>query len=265
MILTNSAFFNTSRFAHPKLFVSEEFPWQPLSRLKAYLADYPYPDVAWPRTAGPLAITLILHEGALLDGAGCDIDFGDATKGKLTVRQNGAILAGASVLMAGAVLAGGPLAVGKGVMVEAGAWLRGPLIIGDQSEIRHTAYLRGNCLVGARCVLGHATEAKHAILLDDAKAGHFAYLGDSILGNDVNLGAGTKLANLRFGGGEVQVRTSEGPVNTGMRKLGAILADKVQTGCNAVTNPGTVLGRKSVVLPNTTAPSGYHPASSLIR
>ncbi|MFZ5775738.1 MAG: hypothetical protein ACOY3Z_09675 [Thermodesulfobacteriota bacterium] len=265
MSLTNSAFFDTSRFAHPDLFEADAYPWQALVRLKEYLAAFPYPEVAWPRQAAPLAATLILHQNELFDAESCEIDFGDATKGKLLVRKNGAILAGASVLMAGTVLAGGPIALGGGVLVEAGAFLRGPLIVGDQSEIRHTAYLRGNCLVGSRCVVGHATEAKHAILLDDAKAGHFAYLGDSILGNDVNLGAGTKLANLRFGGGEVKVRTPEGAIGTGLRKLGAILADRVQTGCNAVTNPGTVLGKKSVVLGNTTAPSGYHPSNSLIR
>ncbi|MCD6389932.1 MAG: hypothetical protein J7L69_11015, partial [Desulfobulbaceae bacterium] len=151
------------------------------------------------------------------------------------------------------------------VLIEAGALIKSPAIIGDWTEIRQGAYLRGYCLVGRRCVVGHVTEVKHSIFLDDAKAGHFAYLGDSILGNEVNLGAGTKLANLRFTPGDVQIRTADKPVSTGLRKLGAILADHVQTGCNSVTNPGTLLGRKSILMPNTTAPSGLHRPSSLIR
>ncbi|HEX9715832.1 MAG TPA: hypothetical protein VGA28_09115 [Desulfurivibrionaceae bacterium] len=265
MNLTNASFFDLSRYAHASLFAAEEYPWQALARLKGYLAEYPWPQIAWPLTPGPLPATLVLHEARLLEAGDCTIEFGDATKGKLRVFQNGTLLDGASVLMAGVVLAGGPLSIGKGVLVESGAFIKGPVIIGDQSEIRQGAYLRGHCLVGARCVVGHVTEVKHAIFLDDAKAGHFAYLGDSILGNEVNLGAGTKLANLRFTGGDVLVKTPDGTISSGLRKFGAIFGDKAQTGCNAVTNPGTVLGKKSIVLPNTTAPSGWHPNNSLIR
>ncbi|MDH5299168.1 MAG: hypothetical protein OEV91_09130, partial [Desulfobulbaceae bacterium] len=94
---------------------------------------------------------------------------------------------------------------------------------------------------------------------------HFAYVGDSILGNQVNLGAGTKLANLRFMAGNVRIKSPSGPVDTGLRKLGALLGDEVQTGCNSVTSPGTLMGRRSLLLPNVTAPSGYHPAKSILR
>jgi NDP-sugar pyrophosphorylase family protein len=150
-------------------------------------------------------------------------------------------------------------------LIEPGAFIKSPTILGDQTEVRHGAYIRGNCLIGRNCVVGHVTELKHTIFLDGAKAGHFAYLGDSILGNRVNLGAGTKLANLRFIKGDVSIATSKGMIKTGLRKLGAILGDQVQTGCNSVTNPGVLLGKKSMVIPNTTVPSGYHPDSSLIR
>jgi NDP-sugar pyrophosphorylase family protein len=163
------------------------------------------------------------------------------------------------------VLHGGPFAFGRGVLVEAGAFIAGPTVIGDRTEVRQGAYLRGHCLVGKRCVVGHVTEVKHSIFLDEAKAGHFAYLGDSILGNQVNLGAGTKMANLRFVKGNVQVRTPEGQLDSGLRKFGAILGDQVQTGCNSVTNPGTVIGRRSFLLPNTTAPSGYHPENTMLK
>lgn len=113
--------------------------------------------------------------------------------------------------------------------------------------------------------MGHCTEVKHSIFLNDAKAGHFAYLGDSILGRDANLGAGTKFANLKFLGGNVSIRTEDGMVDTGRRKFGAILGDEAQTGCNSVTNPGTIIGKGGILMPNTTAPSGYHKPRSIIR
>jgi len=265
-MLTNRSFFDLDNVAHRELFPDDHPVWEPLKSLKAYMDGYAYPPLpAGLVTGAPLAVTCVLHEGVLLSGEGIAIEFGDATKGKLKVRQEGQALDGASVVMAGAVLMDNRIALGQGVLVETGAMIKGPAIIGDRTEIRQGAYLRGYCLVGRRCVVGHVTEAKHSILLDDAKAGHFAYLGDSILGNGVNLGAGTKLANLRFTPGDVPAKTPNGLVSTGLKKLGAILADHVQTGCNSVTNPGTFLGRKSVLMPNTTAPSGFHAASSLIR
>ena len=183
----------------------------------------------------------------------------------MTVWENGQLLEGASVIMAGAVMMGRNIRIGRGVLIESGVLIKSPAIIGDYSEIRQGAYLRGYCLIGSRCVVGHTTEVKHSIFLNDAKAGHFAYLGDSILGNDVNLGAGTKCANLRFLPGNVVVRTADGQVDTGLRKFGAILGDRVQTGCNSVTSPGTLLGPGSILMPNTTAPSGAHPQKSVIR
>ncbi|MDH3348840.1 MAG: hypothetical protein OEM02_12185, partial [Desulfobulbaceae bacterium] len=167
--------------------------------------------------------------------------------------------------MAGVVIMGGGVLLGKGVLLESGALIKSPTVIGDRSEVRQGAYLRGSCLVGERCVVGHTTEVKNSIFLNDAKAGHFAYLGDTILGNEVNLGAGTKMANLRFLPGNVRVRTPEGLVDSGLRKFGAILGDRTQTGCNSVTSPGTVVGNDSIIMPNTTASSGYHAPKSVLR
>jgi UDP-N-acetylglucosamine diphosphorylase / glucose-1-phosphate thymidylyltransferase / UDP-N-acetylgalactosamine diphosphorylase / glucosamine-1-phosphate N-acetyltransferase / galactosamine-1-phosphate N-acetyltransferase len=143
--------------------------------------------------------------------------------------------------------------------------IKSPAIIGDHSEIRQGAYLRGYCLIGRRCVVGHATEVKHSIFLNDAKAGHFAYLGDSILGGNSNLGAGTKCANLRFVSGTIKVKTQEGLVDSGLKKLGVILGDGTQTGCNAVTSPGTIMGPECILMPNATAPAGCYPARTVIR
>lgn len=264
-MLTTASFFATLPAGHEELFAGNQPVWQSLKNLKAYLENFPYSGLPQELTTGiPLSRTVVWHQGELI-ATDLAIEHGDATKGKLIVRHQNKELPGAAVIMAGAVLLGAAIEIGPGVLIEPGAYVKGPVIIGERTEIRQGAYIRGTCLFGARCVVGHVTETKNAIFLDDAKAGHFAYLGDSILGNRVNLGAGTKLANLRFLGGEVSVRTAQGHVATGLRKLGAILGDDVQTGCNSVTNPGTLMAPKSLLMPNTTAPSGYHPKGSVLR
>jgi len=101
-------------------------------------------------------------------------------------------------------------------------------------------------------------------MLNDAKAGHFAYIGDSILGNDVNLGAGTKLANLKILDVEMKLKVGGEVYRTGLRKLGAILGDHVETGCNSVTSPGTLFGKNSLVYPCVNAPGGYYADRSII-
>ena len=194
-----------------------------------------------------------------------DIIFGDAPKDGLNVTKEGQPLTGASVIMAGAVFMGTQISIGKGVLIEPGAMVSSPTVIDDRCVVRQGAYVRGYCLFGKQCVIGHVTEVKHSIFLNDAKAGHFAYLGDSILGTNANLGAGTKLANLKFTSGNVTIKTPDGIVDSGLRKFGAILGDHVQTGCNTVTNPGTIIGPRSMVLPNTTTPSGLHKKMSIIR
>ncbi|MCJ8347074.1 glucose-1-phosphate thymidylyltransferase [bacterium] len=153
-------------------------------------------------------------------------------------------------VMEGAFLIGDGIYIGEGSVVEPGAYIKGPCYIGKNTEIRHSAYLRGIVVVGDNCVVGHCTEVKMSIFLDGAKAGHFAYVGDSILGNDVNLGAGTKLANLKIIESDIVLHVETGEkIVTGLRKMGAILGDKVEIGCNAVTSPGTILAPKSMVYP----------------
>lgn len=137
------------------------------------------------------------------------------------------------------------ISIGKGTVIEPGAYIQGPCIIGENCQIRHGAYIRGNLITADRCVIGHATEVKNAIFLEGAQAGHFAYVGDSILGARVNLGAGTKCANLRFDKKNVTVCK----IDTGLRKFGAIFGDDSQTGCNSVTNPGTLMGKGSQLGP----------------
>lgn len=136
------------------------------------------------------------------------------------------------------------ISIGKGSTVEPGAFIRGPCIIGQNCSIRHGAYIRGDFIASHNCVIGHATEVKNAIFLNGAHAGHFAYVGDSILGNRVNLGAGVKCANLKLDNTKITLMHKGERISTGMRKFGAIIGDDSQIGCNAVTNPGTILGRK---------------------
>ncbi|MGE3953984.1 MAG: UDP-N-acetylglucosamine diphosphorylase [Parachlamydiales bacterium] len=146
-----------------------------------------------------------------------------------------------------AYLVGDGIEIGEGTVVEPGAYIKGPCIIGKECQIRHGAYIRGDLVTGDRCVIGHATEVKHAIFLNGAQAGHFAYVGDSILGNGVNLGAGVKLANFKLAGQTISV----GEHKTGLRKLGAILGDGCSLGCNSVANPGTILGKGTCCHPCT--------------
>lgn len=145
----------------------------------------------------------------------------------------------------------GRVYIAKGAVVEPTAFIQGPCYIGPGSEVRHGAYIRGNVYVGTDCVVGHTTEVKGSVFFDGAKAGHFAYVGDSILGRDVNLGAGTKLANLALNRKEIRIRHPHTGhmIGTGLTKFGAIIGDQGQTGCNAVLSPGTLMMPGTAVLP----------------
>ncbi len=158
----------------------------------------------------------------------------------------------------GAVLSG-PVWIGEGTVVESGVRIIGPAIIGRGCHIRSGAYLRGLVVVGDEAIVGHATELKVAILLDRAHAPHFNYVGDSILGPDSNLGAGTICSNVRLDRQSIIVHAGGRRINTGTWKLGAIVGQGVQTGCNSVLNPGTLLGRGVVVLPGASI-AGYYPS-----
>lgn len=151
-----------------------------------------------------------------------------------------------------------------GVVVEAGAYIRGPCWIGPGTEIRHGAYIRGNVITGRNCVIGHDTEVKNSLFLDGAHAAHFAYVGDSILGNRVNLGAGVKCANFRLDGQKISVLVDGKRVETGLRKLGALIGDGVQIGCNAVLNPGTSVGKNTFCYPGLHL-AGAIPEESIVK
>ncbi len=143
----------------------------------------------------------------------------------------------------------GMISIGDGTTIEAGAYIKGPVIIGKNCEIRHGAYIRGNVLIGDACVIGHTTELKHSILFNGAKAAHFAFIGDSIIGNGVNIGAGVKCANLRFDNQPISIQYEGKKIATGLRKFGSIIGDSSQIGCNAVLGPGTIVGKSVFCYP----------------
>ncbi len=266
LALTPAAFFDLPSFAHSALFHHCAYVWQGLANLRGYLegqlAGKAMPPLGFFRK--PLSETVVLWQGESWR-RGYEILGGDVAQGGFRVRIGGKEVRDATVLYAGSLFWDEQILIGPGSVVEPGALVQGPTIIGANTEVRQGAYVRSCSLIGDRCVVGHTTEMKASVMLNDAKAGHFAYIGDSILGHAVNLGAGTKLANLKLKAGTVCLKTGRAVVDTGFQKLGAVLGDRVQIGCNAVTNPGALLGKGCVVLPLTSVPAGYHEPGSIVR
>ena len=263
--LKPQSFFELNDQTWSDLFDGLDLVWEALGRIKSYCLERLNPNVAPLRAQGDfISRTSVLYDGRVITD-GLDLTHDDATKGKFIVRCHGEILEGAAVVYAGAAILSDEVELGPGVVVEPGAFIKGPALIGPNTEIRQGAYVRGSCLTGRACVVGHTTEMKNTFMLDGAKAGHFAYLGDSILGRRVNLGAGTKLANLKILDSPVKVKIGDRTMDTGRRKFGAILGDNVQTGCNTVTSPGTIMAPGGLVSPNMTVPSGYHRRRAIIR
>lgn len=244
-----------NRFA--ALFTGTEYAWEGLSRIKPFLQDNLQPNVAQVRGGETVvAKTVILYADQVIS-SGFAID----TSGKKPlVSVDGEVLEGATIIYAGVFLIDDRISIGKGTVIEPAALIKGPAIIGDGTEVRHGAYIRGDVLVGDGCVVGHTTEIKSSVMLGGSKAGHFAYIGDSILGA-VNLGAGTKLANLKLIDSPVTINADGQLYATGLRKFGAIVADGVETGCNSVTTPGTLLGKNVLLYPNCTARGYYAPGT----
>lgn len=129
------------------------------------------------------------------------------------------------------------------------AFLGAPCIIGANTEVRHCAFVRGSALVGQNCVVGNSVELKNVILFDNVQTPHYNYVGDSILGYKSHMGAGSITSNVKSDKTPVVVRSGEEAIETGLKKMGAMLGDHVEVGCNSVLNPGTVIGRESNVYP----------------
>ena len=263
-MITSRDLFSLDNFRHNTLF-DVEYVWDTLKDIAGYIKETIDPNVDALRERGDvLPETIILHDGNVIE-SDFTIGSGRIAKGDMVVKHNGEPLTDATVVYAGTSILSNHVQLGKGCVVEPGALLKTDCIIGNYTEVRQGAYLRGTCLVGDRCVVGHTTEMKNSVMIDDSKAGHFAYIGDSILGNSVNLGAGTKLANLKIIDSGIVLKIGKQKYETGLRKFGAIIGDNSETGCNSVTTPGTILGPRSLVFPTTTVHPGYHPPRSLLR
>ena len=154
--------------------------------------------------------------------------------------------------------------VGRGTTIHPTAVIDGPAIIGRNCKIGPHAYLRANCLIGDNVSVGHAAEIKNSFLLDGAKVAHLNYVGDSIIGRNVNISGGAMLANLRLDRRPVNIRSGSRKIETGSKKLGSIIGDDSFIGANCVLNPGTILGQGVKVYPLITV-KGVHDRGSIIK
>ena len=141
--------------------------------------------------------------------------------------------------------------IAKDAVIYPNNYIGAPCIIGHKTEVRPGAFIRGSALVGDNCVVGNSTELKNVILFDNVQVPHYNYVGDSILGYRSHMGAGSITSNVKSDKQLVSVKCGEEKIETGMKKIGAMLGDRVEVGCNSVLNPGTVIGRDSNVYPTS--------------
>jgi NDP-sugar pyrophosphorylase family protein len=154
--------------------------------------------------------------------------------------------------------------VGKGSTIEKSVLIKGPAIIGYNCEIRHSAYIRENVIIGNDVIVGNSTEIKNSILFNKAQVPHYNYVGNSILGYKAHLGAGAITSNFKSDGTLVKVKYGTDYIETGLRKFGAIVGDLSEVGCNSVLNPGTIIGKDSIVYPLSSV-RGYIPEKSILK
>ena len=154
--------------------------------------------------------------------------------------------------------------IAKSANVFPSAYIHGPAIIGKNAEVRHCAFIRGNAIVGEGAVVGNSTELKNVILFNKVQVPHYNYVGDSVLGYKAHMGAGSITSNVKSDKKLVVVKTPEGGIETGRKKLGAMLGDEVEVGCGTVLNPGSVVGRHTNIYPLSSV-RGYVPAGSIYK
>lgn len=154
--------------------------------------------------------------------------------------------------------------IAKSAKVATTACLNGPLIVDEEAEIRHCAFVRGNAIVGKGAVVGNSTELKNVVLFNKVQVPHYNYVGDSVLGYKSHMGAGSITSNVKSDKTLVTVRGKDIHIETGLKKMGAMLGDNVEVGCNSVLNPGTVIGRNSNIYP-TSMVRGVIPADSIYK
>ncbi len=154
--------------------------------------------------------------------------------------------------------------VAKSAKVAPTAFLNGPLIIDEEAEIRHCAFVRGSAIIGRGCVIGNSTELKNAVIFNSVQVPHYNYVGDSVLGYKSHMGAGSITSNIKSDRTVVVIKDQTKQLETGLKKIGAMLGDYVEVGCNSVLNPGTVIGRCSNIYPLSSV-RGVIPANSIYK
>ena len=152
--------------------------------------------------------------------------------------------------------------VHKTAKIFPSAYLGTPCIIGANTEVRHCAFIRGSALIGENCVVGNSVELKNVIIFDNVQTPHYNYVGDSILGYKSHMGAGSITSNVKSDKTNVVIKSADEKIETGIKKIGAMLGDYVEVGCNSVLNPGTVIGRNTNIYP-TSCVRGVVPADSI--
>lgn len=154
--------------------------------------------------------------------------------------------------------------IAKDAKVFPSAYIGAPCIIDHEAEIRHCAFIRGSAIVGKKAVVGNSVELKNVVLFDNVQTPHYNYVGDSVLGFKAHMGAGSITSNVKSDKTLVTVKTPDGNIETGRKKFGAILGDRVEVGCNSVLNPGTVVCRDSNIYP-TSSVRGTVPPESIYK
>lgn len=177
-------------------------------------------------------------------------------------------------IMEGAHISENSLYIGEGALIQPGAYIEGPAFIGKNVQIRTGAYIRANTILLEGSLVGNSSEIKNSLLLPGSHAPHFNYVGDSILGTNANLGAGTKLSNLTVMSKKskttgkrptIKLMINDKEYDTGLSKMGAILGDNVQTGCNSVLNPGCIIAPNTLIYANISLKKGYYPPDKIIK
>lgn len=154
--------------------------------------------------------------------------------------------------------------IAKSAVVAPTAYINGPVIIDEEAEIRHCAFIRGSAIVGKHAVVGNSTELKNVILFDNVQVPHYNYVGDSILGYKSHMGAGSITSNVKSDKTLVEVKVHGTPIQTGLKKVGAILGDQVEVGCGSILNPGSVIGANTNIYPLSSV-RGYVPGGSIYK
>jgi UDP-N-acetylglucosamine diphosphorylase / glucose-1-phosphate thymidylyltransferase / UDP-N-acetylgalactosamine diphosphorylase / glucosamine-1-phosphate N-acetyltransferase / galactosamine-1-phosphate N-acetyltransferase len=178
------------------------------------------------------------------------------------IKNNNEIIIGEnSIISEGAVIEP-PVIIGKNTKISNKAVIEGYTIIGDNCEIRSGSYIRGNVVIGNNCII--RSEMKNSIIMNNSNAAHLSYIGDSIIGENCNLGAGTILSNLKLGENNIILKINDQKHDTGLKKFGAIIGDNTHTGCNVVTNPGTLIGKDCNIYSNAVL-RGFYKSNQIMK